>query len=130
MSEIEDAFERGKSALRSAEKFIDIDLPTAANRIYVAGENLARSLILAVSGSSPRDHGKIWNAIQHLYEKGILKTNYKSILETSYRLRMKGDYGRDISGIIIISKEIIKKQIEKLKEFSKEIERIQKEKKE
>lgn len=124
LSEIEEAFRIGEEALRNAERFLDIDLPTAANRIYVAGENLARALILAVSGTCPRDHGKVWNAVQQLYEKGIIKVNYKSVLETSYRLRIKGDYGKDAGGVVVISKEIIKEQIEKLKEFSKEVKRF------
>jgi len=124
MNEIEETFKIGNEALRNAEKFLGIDLPTSANRIYVAGENIARALILSVSGSCPRDHGKVWNAVQHLYERGILKVKYKSILETSYRLRIKGDYGRDIDGTIVINREIIKDQIEKLKEFSKEVKRI------
>jgi len=124
LSEIGEAYKIGEEALRNAEKFLDIDMPTSANRIYVAGENLARALILAVSGTCPRDHGKVWNAIQQLYEKGILKVNYKSILEISYRLRIKGDYGKDAGGTVVISKEIIEEQIEKLKEFSKEAKRL------
>jgi len=128
LTEIEEAFKIGKVALRNAEKFLDIDLPTAANRIYIAGENLARALILSVSGSCPRDHGRIWNTVQSLYEKGILKVNYRFILEISYRLRIKGDYGRDISGTIVISKEIIKEQIKQLEEFSEEVKRILQEK--
>ena len=38
MNEIPDAIKRAEEAIKSAEAVIDISLPTAANRIYIAGE--------------------------------------------------------------------------------------------
>lgn len=128
LNEMLDAFERGNNALKSAGKFEKLDLLITANRIYIAGENLAYSLLLATSGSAPRDHGRIWDGVQKLYERGVLKADYKPLLETSYRLRMKGDYGRDIRGVTIISKETVRNQIKSLREFAEEVERILKEK--
>ena len=129
MSGISDNFKRGLEALKAAEKFIELDMVVAANRVYIAGENLAYSLLLAAFGSSSKDHGRIWSGIQELFEKGILKENYKPLLQNSYRMRMKGDYGRDTGGIaVVISKPIIRNQISSLKNFAKEIEKILSEK--
>jgi len=119
-----ESFERGERELKNAEKFLEIDLITATNRIYVSGENLAFSLITAVYGSSTRDHGKMWNKIHELYQRGIIKADFKPTLETSYRLRIKGDYGRDIDGVVIINKGILKSQINSLKEFLEEVRRV------
>lgn len=125
VSEIKDSFKRGLDALKAAEKFVELDIIVAANRIYIAGENLAYSMLLAAFGSSSKDHGKIWSGIQELFEKGVLKENYKPLLQSSYRMRMKGDYGKDTGGTaVVISKPIIRNQINSLKEFAKEIEKI------
>jgi len=126
--EILEAFNRGERELKNAEKFLEIDLPTAANRIYISGENLAFSIITAMYGGSSRDHGRVWNKIHELYEKGIIKTDFKPTLETSYRLRIKADYGRDVSGVVVISKDILNNQIKSLKEFLEEVRRILREK--
>jgi len=124
-----EAFKRGKYALTSAEKLAGIDLPASASRAYIAGENLAVSLLLTIAGSAPRDHGKIWNSIKSLYEKGVLKENYRSVLETSYRIRIKADYGEDVGGIAVaVSRESIEKQIQNLNRFRDEVEGILKEK--
>lgn len=129
MSDITDSFKRGMEALKTAEKFIELDIIVAANRVYIAGENLAYSLLLTSFGSSSKDHGKMWNSVQELFEKGILKMNYKPLLQNSYRLRMKGDYGRDTGGLaVVISKLVIRNQIKSLKDFAKECEEILKEK--
>lgn len=123
------AFKRGERELENAKRFMGIDLPTTANRIYVAGENLAFSLLLALHGSSTRDHGKIWNAMQELYDKGVVKMNFKPTLETSYRLRIKADYGRDIGETALtISRETLDAQIKSLMAFLKEVKRVLKEK--
>lgn len=58
MNEILVAFRRGEDALASAKRLIDIDLLASAGRVYISGENLAVSLLLALSGSYPKDHGK------------------------------------------------------------------------
>ena len=129
LSEIADNFKRGVEALKAAEKFIELDAIVAANRVYIAGENLAYSLLLAAFGSSSKDHGKIWSGIQELFEKGILKENYKPLLQNSYRIRMKGDYGRVTGGMaVVISKPILRNQINSLKEFAKEAKKILSEK--
>lgn len=128
MSEAVKAFERAKEAIKSAEEVIDISLPTSANRIYTAGENLAYAVLLSVQGSASRNHGKLWNGIQRLHEMGELKNDYRKTLETSYRLRIKGDYGRDIDGVIIINKQIIVEQIKTLKKFLNEVENVLKDK--
>ncbi len=121
MKEVVEAFKRCEEALRISEKTVDIDLPTSASRLYIAGENLAACMLLLIEGSASRDHGKLWNGIQRLFEKGDLKKNYRPVLETSYRLRIKGDYGRDIEGVVLISREAIEEQIKCLKEFSEEV---------
>lgn len=124
MNDVIEAFNRGVEALRSAEKLLNIDLPTSANRIYIAGENLAISLLLAFPSHLPKDHGKIWNAVQRFYERGILKSNYRPLLQTSYMIRIKADYGRDLDGVVAVNKKIIEKQIMELKNFRDEISRI------
>ena len=42
MKDAVEAFERGKSALSSAKRLAEIDLPASAGRVYIAGENLAK----------------------------------------------------------------------------------------
>ena len=120
MKEIIEAFKRSEEALRISEETVDIDLPTSASRLYIAGENLAACVLLLIESSASRDHGKLWNGIQRLFEKGHLKKNYRPILETSYRLRIKGDYGRDIEGVVLINREAIEEKIKYLKEFLEE----------
>jgi len=120
MNEIPDAIKRAKKE-KSAEAVIDISLPTAANRIYIAGENLASAALLATGGSAPRDHGKLWNGVQKLSMAGKLKRDYRRMLETSYRLRIKGDYGRDSDSIVLLSRDVIERQIKELKEFLSEV---------
>lgn len=104
MNEIVESIKRAKEALEAAEAVIDISLPTAANRIYVAGENLAYAILLFVHDSASRDHGKLWIGVQKLFEAGKLKKNYRQTLETSYKLRIKGDYGKDIGEIVLLDK--------------------------
>ncbi len=129
MRQAEESLERARRSIEIAEGLIDTDLPTSANRIYNAGENLAIASILSASGSVPKSHGKIWNAVHSLYEKGVLKSDYRNLLETSYRLRIKGDYGRDLEDrAIIISRDILKQQIGSLKSFLGEVENLVKNK--
>lgn len=71
----------------------------------------------------------IWNAVQSFFQKGMLKKDYRSVLETSYRIRMKADYGRDLEGLVVsISREIIEKQINDLDGFRDEIRELLKKK--
>lgn len=123
-----DSFKRGKHELENAENFMEIDLPTAASRLYIAGENLAFCLLLAVHKSSTRDRGKIWNDVRQLYQRGVVNSDFRPVLETSYRLRIKADYGRDIDGIVTISRDALKLQIASLKKFLEEVKRVLKEK--
>lgn len=129
LRQAEEALERARRSIEIAERLIDADLPTSANRIYNAGENLGIASILSTSGFAPKSHGKIWNAVHMLYERGILKSDYRNLLETSYRLRIKGDYGRDLEDkAVVISKEILRQQIESLKSFLEEVENLVKNK--
>lgn len=119
------ALERARKSLEIAENIIDMDLASSANRIYNAGENIATAVLLSLSLSVPKSHGKIWNAMNLLHKKGILSADYKPLLEQSYRIRIKGDYGRDLEGkAVSISYDILAGQIESLKSFLKEAESI------
>ena len=125
VDEITEPFKRGCEEIKTAEKVIDISLPVAASRAYIAGENLAYAIVLKTYGSSSRSHGKVWRCMHELYEKGTLNRDYKPMLEESYRMRIKGDYGRDIGGSEIeISKGLVKKHLDELKELKKELEAL------
>lgn len=120
-----EALGRARKSLEIAEKLIDADIATAANRIYNTGENLGIAALLYVSGQIPKSHGKIWNAVHSLHQKGTLSKDYKPVLEQSYRLRIKGDYGRDLEGRdITITKEAVQELITSLKSFLKEVEAL------
>jgi len=127
LREMEEALERARKSIELAEKLIDTDLAASANRIYNAGENLGIAVMLSTSKVVPKSHGKIWNMVHNLYQKGILKSDYRSLLESSYKLRIKGDYGRDLEGeAIVISREILREHINSLKAFLKEAEELTK----
>ena len=118
-----EALERARQSLAIAEKLIETDLATSANRVYNAGENLGIAALLSVSGQTPKSHGKVWNSVNLLYQRGTLKADYKRILEQSYRLRIKGDYGQDLEGKDVnISEGVIKELITSLKSFLEEVE--------
>ncbi|MBI2675180.1 MAG: hypothetical protein HYX24_01880 [Candidatus Aenigmarchaeota archaeon] len=125
MKEVEESYIRGVQAIKDAEAALSISLPMAASRLYIAGENLAYSLLVAFHGASSRNHGKIWNGIQKLYDSGNLGQNYKELLESSYRMRLQADYGRKTE--IALDKETLEKQIASLKNFAEEVKAVLKE---
>ena len=119
-----EAYRRGVKELGLSKELLGISLAVAASRIYIAGENLAYALVKKANGSSSRDHGKLWRAVRELYERGVLKKDYRPALEMSYRLRVKGDYGRDVGPGAELSKSSVQSQIATLEEFRLEVQRV------
>jgi len=125
IDEVLDSLKRGAEELKMAEKLLDISVPVAASRAYIAGENIAYAAARKMRGSVPRDHSRIWKAIRELYEKGDLLRDYRPVLEEIYRLRVKGDYGRNIGGEEIkLNKGAVRAHIAELKAFAEEVSRL------
>ncbi|MBI2675147.1 MAG: hypothetical protein HYX24_01715 [Candidatus Aenigmarchaeota archaeon] len=80
---------------------------------------------MAFHGASSRNHGKIWNSIQKLFESGALSHNYRELLESSYGMRLQADYGRKTE--IALDNETLEKQIAGLKNFAEEAKAVLKE---
>ena len=91
--EIENDLLRAKKALESAHRNIDAnDHFTAANRTFVAAENVAYIILKSTFGSSSVSRKKI---LTHLGQKN---SEAKGIYDEAYDLRVQADYGRSSSG--------------------------------
>src|SRR3989338_8341124 len=112
------ALERARVSLRTAEQLISMDPAGAANRLYNAGENLGIASILLTGGTVPKNHGKIWNEVRVLFQKGVMLQDYRDNLKTAYRLRLYGDCGEATGETF--NAETVTKLLTALKKFQKE----------
>ena len=86
---------RAKAQLESARRNLaDGDTDTASNRAFLAAESAASALIARAGGRVKPVHERIRTQFEELCDKGKIPYKFRSILSDSYRLRLKGDYGR------------------------------------
>ena len=86
---------RAKAQLESARRNLaDGDTETASNRAFLAAESAACALIAKAGGRVKPIHEKIRSQFEELCDKGKIPYKFRSLLSDSYRLRLKGDYGR------------------------------------
>jgi HEPN domain-containing protein len=86
---------RAKAQLDSARRNLaDGDTETASNRTFLAAENAASALLAKAGGRVKPVHEEIRSQFEELCDKGKVPYKFRSLLSDSYRLRLKGDYGR------------------------------------
>jgi uncharacterized protein (UPF0332 family) len=85
---------RAKAQLESAKRnFAEGDVETASNRAFLAAENAAAAIVKA-GGHLPPVHSRVRSQFEDLCDRGIVSYRFRGILIESYRLRLRGDYGR------------------------------------
>jgi len=90
---------RAKAQLESARRNLaDGDTETASNRAFLAAESVACALIAKAGGRVKPIHKKIRSRFEELCDKGKIPYKFRSLLSDSYRLRLRGDYGRRFAG--------------------------------
>ena len=84
-----------RAHLESARRNLqDGDRETASNRAFLAAESAAAALIAKAGRRVPPVHDRIRSQFEELCDKGKIPYKFRSILNESYRLRLRGDYGR------------------------------------
>jgi len=107
-NEILEDFSRAKRALASAKRnFEEGDILTAANRIFVACENVIYASLKFKFGNTTFSRKRIILKLDEI--DPILKEVY----EGSYDMRVQADYGRR-SRIITINKENVEEIVKKV----------------
>jgi len=101
--------------LESAERnFKDEDIFTAANRNFVACENMVYVLLKSKFGSSSVSRMKILTKLKEINPKA------KEVYDNSYDLRVQADYGREAK-IIPLNKENMEKNLKDVKKIVEDI---------
>lgn len=72
------------------------DIETAANRAFLAAENAAAAAIAKSGERVAPVHGQIRSQFEDLCDQGVIPKRFKGLLSQSYRVRLRGDYGRRI----------------------------------
>ncbi|MBS3099235.1 HEPN domain-containing protein [Candidatus Pacearchaeota archaeon] len=109
--EIKIDLKRAQEALKSAERNLQQeDLLTAANRLFVACENIAYVLLKSKFGSSSISRIKV------LTRLGEINKEAKNLYTESYDLRVQADYGRQAK-VTSLTKENMKNSLEKVKKL-------------
>ncbi len=115
-NEILEDFNRAKKALASAKRnFEEDDILTAANRIFVACENLIYACLKLKFGNTTFSRKRIILKLKEI--DPILKEIY----EGSYDMRVQADYGR-MSRIITINKENVEEIVKKVEKITSDTE--------
>lgn len=115
-NEILEDFNRAKKALASAKRnFEEGDILTAANRIFVACENVIYARLKLKFGNTTFSRKRILLKLEEI--DPILKELY----EDSYDMRVQADYGRR-SRIITINKENVERIIKKVEKIASDTE--------
>lgn len=122
--------DRAKEFYKKALSLIEVDLETAANRIYLSFENLARAFLLWKYSQVSKKHAQIWEKTSKLYLQGLLSFDPKPSLIRAYQFHLFVDYGRKELGgeKIDFSKDKLKELLDALKKLLSEIEELLKKK--
>ncbi|MEK6951096.1 MAG: hypothetical protein AABX13_05225 [Nanoarchaeota archaeon] len=121
-----EAIARAKRLGQRARALIDIDIETAANRIYLGFENLAQGLLVWKHSRVSIKHAQIWEGMSKLYLQGILSFDPKPYLEQAYQFHLYVDYGkkRFKSETIDFSEEKVQELLSILEKLLAEVEKI------
>jgi len=117
--------ERAKKFYKRALSLLEVDLETAANRVYLSFENLSYSLLKWKHSQVSKKHAQVWERMNKLYFQGLLSFDPKPFLITAYKLHLFVDYGRkEFQGKEInFNKEKVEELLEALKKLILEIEK-------
>lgn len=115
-NEILNDFNRAREAFASAKRnFEEGDILTAANRIFVACENVIYARLRLRFGNTTFSRRRIILKLEEI--DPILKEIY----EGSYDMRVQADYGRK-SRIVTISKENVEEIVKKVEKIMQDTE--------
>ncbi|MBI2136026.1 HEPN domain-containing protein [Candidatus Woesearchaeota archaeon] len=116
--EIGEDLARAKQALESAERNLnENDILTAANRTFVACENIVYVILKSKFGSSSISRIKILTRLKEI------NPSAKETYDQSYDLRVQADYGRE-SKVLPLTKDNLSTTFNKVKEIIHEASRL------
>ena len=110
--------EQAGKCLKVAERDIEIDNKSAANRSYYCIFHSMRA-VLALDKFDSKKHSGVISAFRQRYIKtGVFEPRFSDIIESAFVIRNRCDY----EDFYIVSKSEVEKQIENAKLFLKTIE--------